>query len=79
MKSDLPRELFKALSEIFRDDVPWEVKPGSKHCKVVVAGRMIGVAPDSKSREEGRHLKNLLAQAKRAAASFREKKVLTSA
>lgn len=72
MKSELPRDVKASLTEILKG-VPWEVRPGTKHCKVVVDGKLIGIGPDSKSREMGRHLKNLLAQAKRAAASFREK------
>lgn len=77
MKSELPREVAKALAETLKD-VPWEVKPGSKHCKIVVDGHMVGIAPDAKGRDVGRHLKNLLAQCKRAAEVYR-RKVLTPA
>ena len=40
MKPQFQRELEKFLSQF---DVPWEIVTGSRHRKVYVAGKMIGV------------------------------------
>lgn len=72
MKSELPRDLARQLNDVLKG-IPWEVKPGTKHCKIFVNNRLVGISPDHKAKDAGRHGKNLMAQVKRAAESYRKK------
>ena len=50
--------------------VPWEIKNGSRHRKIVVGGKLVGILPHGKVREHisYRSQKNIVAQVRRAIA-----------
>lgn len=55
----------KALEET---DLPWAIETGSKHYKVRLGGRLVGVYPHGKKTEGSQHANaNLLANIKRLA------------
>lgn len=45
--------------------VPWELRPGKKHDRVFVAGRLATVIPRGHYREDGLRLRNSIAAIKR--------------
>jgi hypothetical protein len=48
--------------------IPWEIETGSKHFKVRLGGRLVGVYPHGKKTEASQHANaNLLANIKRLA------------
>lgn len=48
--------------------IPWEIETGSKHFKVRLGGRLVGIYPQGKKTEASQHANaNLLANIKRLA------------
>ena len=47
--------------------LPWEISQGSRHHKIKLAGRLVGIAPLNRRDAGPRALKNILAQIRRAA------------
>jgi hypothetical protein len=66
----LPAELREALD---RTGLPWGVEEGTKHNKVKLAGRLVGIYPRGKRQEgERRSLLNTIAQVRNAARQIKE-------
>lgn len=59
----LPPKVQAALDETGR---PWTVEHGSKHRKIKVAGRLVGILPLGRHRNPDRAEKNIIAQIRRA-------------
>lgn len=66
----LPVELQEALE---RTGLPWGVEEGTKHIKVKLAGRLVGIFPRGKKQEtKRRSLLNTIAQVRNAARQIKE-------
>ena len=61
--SKVPREIEEFLQAL---DMPWEVKLGSKHIKILVNGQLAGVLPrNGKCERDRRSTLNILSQIRR--------------
>jgi hypothetical protein len=61
----IPPEIERALTDT---GLPYEIKAGSKHQKIMLDGRFVGILPlDGFGNESGRGRLNLIAQIRRAA------------
>lgn len=60
----LPKELRKALDAV---GVPWALEQGSRHLHLRLNGRLIGILPTTGGHDNGRALKNVVAQVRRTA------------
>lgn len=47
--------------------LPWHAKQGTKHTKIYVRGRLVGIVPQKGSESSGRAMLNVRAQIRRAA------------
>ena len=58
----------KALvDELARTGLPWELAAGRRHYQVRLCNRMVGIIPLNNHAREGRAMKNVIAQVRRAA------------
>jgi hypothetical protein len=66
----LPDRVRDALDET---RLPWELELGSKHWKIKLAGKLVGIVPKSKKMHDAsdRPIKNTIAQIRRAAKEIR--------
>lgn len=63
----LPPEVSEALDGL---TVPWVLKPGSRHVKIMVNGQIAGVLPHGRLKEATRRATlNLVSQIRRVAAT----------
>ena len=63
----VPREIEEALDRL---TVPWELKDGSRHIKIMVRGQLAGILPSNgKCNNDRRATLNIVSQIKRAAAT----------
>lgn len=67
----IPLEVKRALD---RTGLPWEIKRGSRHKKIVLAGILIGILPLKRSTSDvpGRSTLNTVAAIRRAARTIKE-------
>jgi hypothetical protein len=59
----IPKEVEQALEET---GLPWEIEEGSRHRKIKVAGRLVGILPHKARGQGGRGQRNVIAQIRRA-------------
>lgn len=59
----LPKDIHQALEGTGK---PWNVEKGSRHRKIKVAGRLVGILPLGKVANNDRKHRNVLAQIRRA-------------
>jgi len=58
----------KIIAALEQTGLPWEIKPGKRHRKVLVAGRVVTILPNySSGGEAGRHEQNAIAAIRRGA------------
>lgn len=60
----LPNEV---REELDNTGLPWKIETGSKHYKIRLAGRLVGIYPQGKEIAVGRGTRNLRAQVRRVA------------
>lgn len=54
--------------ELENTGLPWDIERGSRHLKLKLSGHLVGILPgDGRSAMEGRALKNVVSQIRRAA------------
>lgn len=64
MTSQLPTEIAKALEAT---GLPWEIREGTKHRKIIIAGRFVTTLPHGKCKVMDRKTKNVVGHIRRAA------------
>lgn len=59
---------FKLIeAELEKTGLDWRVEEGGRHAKFFLQSRFVAIAPKGGATDKGRHLKNVVAQIRRAA------------
>lgn len=66
-RGEIPKLVQDELDALTERGIQWSVEGGSKHLKLVVAGRLIGIFSRGKNDRDDRTIKNLRSSVRRAA------------
>lgn len=66
----------RVLKELQEQGLPWTIDQGSRHLKLRVCGKFVGILPLGNGSQKGRATRNVVSQIRRAAAGFREQSTI---
>lgn len=55
------------VAELQRTGLPYSLEPGSKHVRIKLCDKLVGIYPLTGRAKEGRAMKNIISQIRRAA------------